>query len=69
VDAGSVPEEVERGLKDGTVVTYEDWRRVDEEERRRGELAGKERERMRWAEVRAFLGRGQDAGVKMGNTN
>ncbi|KAF7370565.1 NADPH:adrenodoxin oxidoreductase, mitochondrial [Mycena sanguinolenta] len=37
------------------VVTYPDWKRVDAEEVRRGELLGKERERMRWDEAEAFL--------------
>ncbi|KAJ7043664.1 hypothetical protein C8F04DRAFT_1072898 [Mycena alexandri] len=37
------------------VVTYPAWKRVDSEEVRRGELLGKERERMRWEEAQAFL--------------
>ncbi|KAJ7890483.1 hypothetical protein B0H14DRAFT_2689459 [Mycena olivaceomarginata] len=37
------------------VVTYPEWKRVDAEEVRRGELLGKERERMGWEEAEAFL--------------
>ncbi|KAJ7180708.1 hypothetical protein C8R46DRAFT_1070347 [Mycena filopes] len=37
------------------IVTYPDWKRVDAEEVRRGELLGKERERMSWEEAQAFL--------------
>lgn len=47
-----VPEVVEQGLYDGNVLGYDGWRRVDEEERKRGALRGKERERMSWGEVR-----------------
>jgi len=50
-----VPEVVERGLYEGNVLEYDAWRRVDEEERRRGRLGGKERERMSWGQVRIFL--------------
>ncbi|KAJ6591522.1 hypothetical protein DFH09DRAFT_1025335 [Mycena vulgaris] len=41
----------------GRVVEYGDWKRVDAEEVRRGAALGKERERMGWAEARAFLWR------------
>ncbi|KAF9524514.1 hypothetical protein CPB83DRAFT_877584 [Crepidotus variabilis] len=51
----SLPEVVQRGLEEGTVVTYDDWLRVDEEEIRRGAQVGKERERMTWEDVRTFL--------------
>lgn len=37
------------------VVTYPEWKRIDAEEIRRGGEAGKERERMSWAEVVDFL--------------
>ncbi|KAK7025265.1 mitochondrial NADPH:adrenodoxin oxidoreductase [Favolaschia claudopus] len=37
------------------IITYADWKRVDQEEIRRGELLGKERERMDWEAARAFL--------------
>jgi hypothetical protein len=37
------------------VVTYQDWKRIDEEEIRRGAELGKERERMTWEEVVKFL--------------
>nr|GAT45721.1 predicted protein [Mycena chlorophos] len=39
----------------GVVTTYEDWKRVDAEEIRRGEASGKERERMDWENARQFL--------------
>ncbi|KAJ7504336.1 hypothetical protein B0H11DRAFT_1981736 [Mycena galericulata] len=39
----------------GRVVSYEDWKRVDAEEVRRGAVLGKERERMGWEEAEAFL--------------
>ncbi|KAJ7116035.1 ferredoxin adrenodoxin reductase [Mycena epipterygia] len=41
----------------GRVVEYADWKKVDEEEVRRGAVLGKERERMGWADAAAFLGR------------
>ncbi|KAK6992274.1 mitochondrial NADPH:adrenodoxin oxidoreductase [Favolaschia claudopus] len=37
------------------IITYADWKRVDQEEIRRGELLGKERERMDWEAAQAFL--------------
>ncbi|KAJ7155375.1 hypothetical protein C8R43DRAFT_999564 [Mycena crocata] len=40
----------------GRVVSYEDWKRVDAEEIRRGEALNKERERMGWEQAAAFLG-------------
>lgn len=49
------PPEIQRGLDDGRVTTYEDWKKVDEEEIRRGAERGKERERMGWYEAHAFL--------------
>ncbi|KAH8105397.1 FAD/NAD-P-binding domain-containing protein [Cristinia sonorae] len=51
----SPPAEVVRGLEDGVVTSYEDWKMVDAEEVRRGEVCGKERERMGWEEARRFL--------------
>jgi adrenodoxin-NADP+ reductase len=54
-DLERIPAEVSRGLEDGLVTTYEDWKRVDAEEIRRGEASGKERERMGWEEARQFL--------------
>ncbi|KAJ7823006.1 hypothetical protein B0H13DRAFT_1737535 [Mycena leptocephala] len=42
-------------VRGARVVTYPDWKRVDAEEVRRGELLGKERERMQWEEAQAFL--------------
>ncbi|KAF8759150.1 NADPH adrenodoxin oxidoreductase, mitochondrial [Rhizoctonia solani] len=37
------------------VVSYSDWKRIDNEEIRRGGEVGKERERMSWEEVMEFL--------------
>ncbi|RPD77149.1 FAD/NAD-P-binding domain-containing protein [Lentinus tigrinus ALCF2SS1-7] len=55
VDLDAIPPEVEAGLKEGRVTEFEDWRRVDAEEIRRGEELGKERERMDWEEAHNFL--------------
>ncbi|OCH86927.1 FAD/NAD-P-binding domain-containing protein [Obba rivulosa] len=49
------PAEVVHALEEGVVTSYEDWKRVDAEEVRRGEAKGKERERMSWEEARKFL--------------
>lgn len=51
----SLPEEVERGLKEGAVVQYKDWKAIDLEERYIGSLAGKERERFGWERARGKL--------------
>ncbi|KAL4073961.1 hypothetical protein V8B97DRAFT_1265441 [Scleroderma yunnanense] len=51
----SPPEEIMQGIKDGIVTQYQDWKAVDEEEIRRGERLGKERERMEWEDAKAFL--------------
>ncbi|KAJ8086704.1 NADPH-adrenodoxin reductase [Marasmius tenuissimus] len=57
VDLDSLPSEIEKGLLEGSVTTYEDWRKVDEEERGRAK-EGKERERMlSWEEVTKYLRR------------
>lgn len=51
-----LPEEVKRGLETSRVITYDTWKRIDEEEMRRGTaLRGKERERMEWNEVERYL--------------
>jgi len=50
-----IPEEVRKGRKEGLVSSYEDWRRIDQEEVTRGEMMGKERERMGWEEARQFI--------------
>jgi len=50
-----IPEEVQTGLRDGKVTQYEDWKKVDAEELRRGKELGKERERMGWLEAHQFL--------------
>jgi adrenodoxin-NADP+ reductase len=51
-----LPEEVKCGLESSRVTTHETWKRIDEEEVRRGTaLGGKERERMDWNEVDRYL--------------
>ncbi|KAJ2917338.1 hypothetical protein MD484_g3044, partial [Candolleomyces efflorescens] len=50
-----IPEEVQKGIEERNVVQYPDWKRIDAEEIRRGEVLGKERERMHWDEARALL--------------
>lgn len=52
VDNDGPPEEIVRGVSEGEITTYEDWRAVDAEEIRRGEEVGKERERMAWDEAK-----------------
>jgi adrenodoxin-NADP+ reductase len=52
-----VPEEVRRGVEQGVVTDYEDWNKVNREEIRRGEISGKERERMTWEDAASFLRR------------
>ena len=54
-DLEAVPVEVEQGIMEGTIMQYGDWKKVDEEEVRRGREAGKERERLSWEEMRLFL--------------
>ncbi|KAI9457885.1 FAD/NAD-P-binding domain-containing protein [Russula earlei] len=56
VDPESVPREIEEGVRDKRIVRYDQWKKVDAEEVRRGE-EGKERERMGWEEARDFLTR------------
>ncbi|KAF8216548.1 hypothetical protein K438DRAFT_1747758 [Mycena galopus ATCC 62051] len=53
--ADDLPPPEVRDAVPGPIVTYPDWKRIDAEEVRRGELLGKERERMRWEEAEAFL--------------
>lgn len=55
VDLESVPREIEQGVKDRRVVEYDQWKKIDAEEIRRGEARGKERERMGWEEAHEFL--------------
>lgn len=50
-----LPQEVEDALQTGVVTEYRDWKAVDAEEVRRGEVIGKERERMGWDEAKAYL--------------
>jgi len=49
------PPEIRNGLAEGNVLEYGDWKAVDAEEVIQGERQGKERERMGWDEVKAFL--------------
>jgi len=51
-DINSLPEDVERGLQDGVVVQYKDWKMIDLEERFKGSIMGKERERICWEDAR-----------------
>jgi adrenodoxin-NADP+ reductase len=55
VDPESVPGSVERGVLERRVVQYDQWKKIDAEEVRRGEEMGKERERMGWEEAHEFL--------------
>ncbi|KAL4244702.1 NADPH:adrenodoxin oxidoreductase, mitochondrial [Abortiporus biennis] len=55
VDWESLPEEVVKARKGGLVTDYQNWRLIDAEEIRRGEVKGKERERMSWEEAKVFL--------------
>ena len=41
-DLESIPIEVEQGLRENSIVGYDDWRRIDQEEVARGEALGKE---------------------------
>lgn len=57
-----LPGEVKQGLDASRVITHDGWKRVDEEEVRRGmRLGGKERERMDWDEVNEYLQKAQVA--------
>lgn len=49
------PQEIVDGLRCGLVTDYHDWKAIDAEEVRRGEVSRKERERMGWEEARTFL--------------
>ena len=55
LDLDEPPEEIQTALKEGLVTDYVDWKKIDEEEVRRGEAIGKERERMGWVEASGFL--------------
>ncbi|KAF9035195.1 FAD/NAD-P-binding domain-containing protein [Panaeolus papilionaceus] len=50
-----IPAEVQEALNGGSVTQYQDWRNIDAEEIRRGQVLGKERERMNWTEAHALL--------------
>lgn len=56
-DLESIPVEVQEGIDAGHVVQYPDWKRIDEEEIRRGQVLGKERERMHWDEASQLISR------------
>lgn len=56
-----IPAQVEKAYEAGEVTDYQDWKAVDEEEIKRGEILGKERERMTWEEAREIV---QQARVK-----
>ena len=55
VDLESVPKAVEQAVKEKRVVEYDQWKKLDAEEIRRGAERGKERERMGWDEAHEFL--------------
>ncbi|PPQ86566.1 hypothetical protein CVT25_006158 [Psilocybe cyanescens] len=50
-----LPEEIQKAVEQKLVTQYDDWRKIDQEEVRRGEVLSKERERMGWAEARQFI--------------
>ena len=52
----SLPPEIVHGLWERQIVQFRDWKQVDEEEIRRGQESGKERERMGWEQVKTYLG-------------
>ena len=55
VDLESVPAEVEEGVRARRVVQYDQWKKIDAEEVRRGAGMDKERERMGWEEAHEYL--------------
>jgi len=55
VDLESVPWEIEEGMREKRITRYDQWKKIDAEEVRRGEEMGKERERMGWEEAHEFL--------------
>jgi adrenodoxin-NADP+ reductase len=59
VDPESVPRVVEQGVNEKRIVQYDQWKKIDAEEMRRGVEMGKERERMGWEEVHEFLTSGR----------
>lgn len=56
-DIDDIPSEVEEAIRGRKVVQYDDWKRIDKEEIRRGQALGKERERMHWDEAKVLIGR------------
>jgi adrenodoxin-NADP+ reductase len=56
-DNDDPPSAVLKAMEDGLITTWEDWEKIDAEEVRRGEILGKERERMDWDQALEFLGR------------
>ena len=55
VDPDAIPSEIKDALSKGKVMDYDAWKKVDEEEQRRGKEKGKEKERMDWEGAREFL--------------
>ena len=55
VTLDELPEEVKHGLESSRVITHDAWKRIDEEEVRRGTALGKERDRMDWDDVVRYL--------------
>ncbi|KAG8907514.1 NADPH-adrenodoxin reductase [Tulasnella sp. 403] len=51
----SVPEPVTKGLGEKRVITWDTWKQIEREEKRRGLVKGKENERMTWGQVQDFL--------------
>jgi adrenodoxin-NADP+ reductase len=51
----SIPKEVGNGIRGGLITSYDDWKKIDAEEIRRGREIWKERERMGWEEAKMFL--------------
>lgn len=54
-DLDALPSEIDRGITDGIVTQYDDWKVINAEEVRRGEALGKERERMGWDEAQSLV--------------
>src|SRR6185437_7625863 len=46
-----VPPTINEAVRDGRVITYEDWKVVDEYEIEQGKVLGKDRKKLIWSEV------------------
>ena len=55
-DLDSWPQEIQEAIERKLVTQYNDWKRINDEEIRRGEALGKERERMGWKEASQLIG-------------